>query len=191
MFATLLALSSCGGGKEVEEEKPDVNATVINSVAELEGELVIFKDANLEAAVRKALRKPEGNITRKNLSLLEKFETIDLKREEIIIDLPGLEHAINLRTLHLGNNHISDVTPLVGLTKLISLHLGGNQITTVTTLTELTNLKLLDLGLNHITDVTPLARLTNLSKLDLHANQIPEDRRDLLRKALPNCEIKF
>ena len=191
IFTTVLALSSCDSENEVMEEKPDFNDTIISSVPEQEDELVIFKDSNLEVAVRKALKKPAGDITRKHLSLLEKFHTIDQKKEEIIIDLPGLEHAINLITLHLGYNYIADITPTAELTKLTSLHLGGNQITDLNPLSGLTTLKLLDLGGNKITDITPLMKLTNLTKLDLHDNQIPEEQKAMLRQALPNCEIKF
>ena len=43
-----------------------------------------------------------------------------------------------------------------------------------------------------ITDVSPLAGLKNLKKLKLIiTNPIPDDQKEKLRKALPNCEILF
>jgi hypothetical protein len=49
----------------------------------------------------------------------------------------------------------------------------------------------LDLSGNQITDVTPLAELTKLEWLLLFNNQIPDDQKEMLKKALPNCRISF
>ena len=49
----------------------------------------------------------------------------------------------------------------------------------------------LDLSGNQITDVTPLAELTKLEWLLLFNNQIPDDQKEMLKKALPNCDISF
>ena len=44
---------------------------------------------------------------------------------------------------------------------------------------------------NRITDLTPLSRLKNLKMLILANNPIPDEQLDLLKKALPTCDIVF
>lgn len=77
-----------------------------------------------------------------------------------------------LTDLDLGNNEISDVRPLAGLTNLTTLFLRVNKISDVKPLAGLTNLTLLWLNENQIKDVKPLAGLTNLTGLFLWENQI-------------------
>ena len=111
-----------------------------------------------------------------------------------ITSLIGLEHATNLKALHLQNrfevvwtekkindivrsqykvpepkklNRISDLTPLENLTRLTVLMLGFNAVSDLTPLKKLTRLKQLHLEENEITDITPLATLTNLESLNL------------------------
>ena len=48
----------------------------------------------------------------------------------------------------------------------------------------------LDLSDNEISDLS-LAGLTKLEDLSLDNNQITEDQREMLKKALPNCDIVF
>ncbi|MCL0107947.1 leucine-rich repeat domain-containing protein [Peptococcaceae bacterium] len=123
-------------------------------------------DTNLEAAIRDALGKPTGNITKEDMAKLTNLEA----NRRRIIDLSGLEYAVNLTSLNLHGNQITDITPLAGLTNLTRLYLGGNQITDITPLAELTNLTRLNLSYNQITDITPLAGLTNLTNLNLLLN---------------------
>ena len=47
----------------------------------------------------------------------------------------------------------------------------------------------LDLDNNNLTDLAPLAELKNLETLWLDGNPIPEDGKEMLEKALPNCFI--
>ena len=84
-----------------------------------------------------------------------------------IKSLIGMEHAVNLITLDLRNNPISDVSPLSGLTNLTTLDLVHTSISDVSPLSGLTNLRTLDLRNNPISDVSPLSGLTNLTTLDL------------------------
>ena len=142
--------------------------------------------SKLEAAIREALKKTAGTITRKDLASLE-----ELKSEELITDLAGLEYATNLTKLWLRSNPIADVSPLAGLNNLTVLGLSGNQITDVSPLAGLNNLTELELYNNQITDVSPLAGLNNLTKLWLSDNQITGDQKEMLREALPSCDINF
>ena len=81
--------------------------------------------------------------------------------------------------------------PLTRLTKLEVLWLQGNQITDVSPLKGLTNLTQLKLRENQINDISPLAGLTNLKELGLWRNQFTATEKADLKKALPNCDIKF
>ena len=70
---------------------------------------VFFADPNLEAAVREALPKPEGQLT---VADVESLTTLDASNRGIRL-LGGLEYAVNLTTLNLSRNLITDLGPLV------------------------------------------------------------------------------
>ena len=131
--------------------------------------VVIFPDPNLEAAIRKAIDKPIGDIYQSELEDLTEFSA----EKGDIVNITGLEHCTNLRSLDLSLNHIiSDISPLAGLTSLIELNLWHNQISDISPLASLTSLIELTLGSNEIGDISLLASLTNLTLLDLGYNQI-------------------
>jgi len=91
-------------------------------------------------------------------------------------NISGLEHAVNLISLGLFQNNISDVSPLASLINLTSLDLDHNhQISDITPLASLNNLTSLDLRWNQISDITPLASLTNLERLDLRHNPLSQE----------------
>ena len=92
-------------------------------------------------------------------------------------DIEPLQYMVNLRSLDLRQNQLTDLTPLAGLTQLESLELRGNNLTDLTPLAGLTNLKTLrlggtDSGVNNpnIQDITPLSGLKKLETLVLPAN---------------------
>ncbi len=91
-------------------------------------EVVTFADANLEAAIREAINKPEGDIY---VSDLEGLTSLDAS-ERNISDITGLEYCINLTTLRLDVNYqIADITPLVdnvGLSGGDEVNLRGNPL---------------------------------------------------------------
>ncbi len=104
-----------------------------------------------------------------------------------ISDLTGLEYAMNLSSLNLGElfyywvwppelrtNQIQDISPLSGLTYLKSLDISNNQITDISALSGLTALETLALYNNQITDVSALSGLSNLTSLDMEHNQIAD-----------------
>ncbi len=133
-------------------------------------ESVHIPDPRFRAAVELALDKEAGaDITQADMASLEELEAI----KSGIHDLTGIEFAINLIKLELGDNRISDVSPLKELTNLSRLRLGANyKISDVSPLKELTNLKFLDIDSNRILDVSPLKELTNLTWLDIDDNRI-------------------
>lgn len=134
------------------------------------GTVVTFPDPNLEAAVREAIGKPEGDIFQSDLKDLTRLRA----RSADISNLRGLEHATKLTRLDLVSNQISELSPLAGLSNLERLGLRGNQISGLSPLSDLTTLEILDLDLNEISDLTPLADLNNLDVLRLSDNQISD-----------------
>jgi Leucine-rich repeat (LRR) protein len=132
---------------------------------------VTFPDANLEAAIRDAINKPEGSINRSDLESLTVLEwnspltPSDIAPESRISDLTGLEYCVNLQGLVLGGNNINDISPLTGLTNLLQLVLHNNNISDISALAGLTNLEVLVLGGNNISDISSMASLTNLQLL--------------------------
>jgi len=169
----------------------------------------LFKDAKLEAAVRKALDKPVGVIAASDLASLEKLEASFLG----ITDITGLEHATNLTSLNISHNPISDITPLAGLTKLKRLLIYKIRISDLKPLADLTNvefvtfwetnvsdltplkswknLQSIELRLTKVTDYTPLHGLTNLKSLATNRRLISDEQLALLKKALPNCKLEI
>lgn len=151
-------------------------------------------DPNLRAAITSSLGKaPSDTITQVDMTGLEVLNAFDSE----ITDLTGLEYAINLTELHLGLNHISDISPLKSLTNLeiLDLHrngglfdispikniknllwlsLRGNSIRDISPLKELTLLRYLHVAYNKISDVTPLSELINLTYLDFEQNRVSD-----------------
>ena len=84
-----------------------------------------------------------------------------------IMDLTGLEFAVNLKTLFLPGNKISDISPLENLAKLKALVLSENPISDISPLENLANLKTLVLSENQISDIAPLRNLKRLETLRL------------------------
>ena len=94
--------------------------------------------------------------------------------EEAIVDLSGMEFALNLARLVLQDNAIADLSMLSGLTTLQSLWLDGNKISDVSALAGLTSLADLRLSGNAISDISALSGLTRLGWLFLRDNNISD-----------------
>ena len=89
--------------------------------------IVVFNNADLEAAVRSALRISRGYPVL-NAKIMELTRLTATRKE--LDDLTGLEVATGLTTLDLGDNAIEILTPLQNLTKLTTLDLADNAIKT-------------------------------------------------------------
>ena len=149
-----------------------------------EAQNVNFPDRRLAASVRVALGIA-GNAPIPKVDLATLTE-LDARGWQGIADLTGLEHATALTSLNLGpthgnfswnleQHHVTDITPLSGLTQLTALYLDYNFITDISSLSGLTALEVLDLGSNGIRDLSALSELTALTALDLSNNQSPDD----------------
>ena len=130
---------------------------------------VNIPDSKLRAAIETALGKAAGTpITRAEMANLTSLQS----RYNDIRQLTGLESAINLETLDLYGNAVSDISALAALTQLTTLNLGYNrQISDVSALAALTQLTTLDLSSNAVSDISALAALTQLTTLNLGYNR--------------------
>ena len=134
---------------------------------------LVIPDAGLRAAIADRLDKAGSDpITAREMASWSLSHLY--AHDSDIGELTGLEYAINLTTLHLGNNRVSDLAPLAGLKNLTTLYLYDNNASDLAPLAGLTNLAELDLDFNGISDLTPLAGLTNLKELHLRSNSIAD-----------------
>lgn len=94
----------------------DGEATPITAMGSVDGTVTIigdddfaidFPDPGLEAALREALEKPQGDILYSDFGLLENT-TLDASNRGIA-DLTGLEYAFGLEYLDLSGNQIEDI----------------------------------------------------------------------------------
>ena len=123
-------------------------------------EPIHFADENLKAAV-------EHKLGIKNPTQADMRSLTSLTAGGGIVDLTGIERAVNLVSLDLHGNRIVEVTGLSALTNLQVLVLYDNRICDLKSLSRLTKLKHLSLYSNAISDIRPLGDLTNLGFLDL------------------------
>lgn len=105
-------------------------------------------------------------------AVLMNLKSLDLKNNKIT-DLKTIASLTNLEELNLSKNNIRDITPVYSLTNLTKLDLNGNTIETIPLgiegLTKLTYLNLQNVGLKSFPEaITPL--LKNLTYLNISRN---------------------
>ena len=125
----------------------------------------------IEAAIRKAARKPTGELTKTDY---EGVTELDFNSKKLTEAPKGLEKLTNLKGLHLQRNSLTDVKGLEKLDQLETLILGDNQLTDVKGLENLTQLTWLHLGSNKLTNVMGLEKLTQLKYLYLLGPFLPK-----------------
>lgn len=132
-------------------------------------ELVSVPDDALAQAIRDALGLGGGELTCGNL-----LDLVGLDAEDAgVVDLTGLEHAVNLEELSVENGGVSDLAPIAGLPQLGELVLDGTAVgdDDLPTLVTLPSLTYLDLDKTAITDLSTIVGLATLSGLSL--NRMP------------------
>ena len=143
-------------------------------------------NVKIEKAIRKAAKKPTGELTKADLEKVTELE-FDGKQ---LTSVKGLEKLTQLESLHLPHNKLTNVKGLEKLTQLKELPLDDNQLTSVKGLEDLTQLEGLWLPRNQLTDLKGLEKLTQLRQLDLSDNpDLTNAQIDELQKALPKCKI--
>ena len=105
-----------GAGTEAEDDSTLSDAEDDSTSSDAEDDstppaVVSFADANLERAVRRTLKKPEGPP-----EALASLTRLDVERQDVqnIESLAGLEHCTALDTLNLFGSEIADLSPLSG-----------------------------------------------------------------------------
>ncbi len=125
----------------------------------------LITDPIVEKAIRKAAKKPTGELTKEDL---EKVTELYLHGNQLTEVPKGLEKLTQLTVLWLEDNQLTDVKGLEKLTQLKRLYLGGNKLT----------------------EVKGLENLTQLTYLYLQNNPaLTKAQIDELQKALPKCDI--
>lgn len=144
--------------------------------------VVVFTDAALEEGIRKAMNKPEGDIT---IVEAEAVTMLDLSMDPgdwsipRIADLSALKYFTNLTSLNLAwalnkNDGVVDISVFSGLTKLEALYINSNGIEDISVLAGLTDMKDLKIWGNNITDISALSGMTMMQDLWMQGNQITD-----------------
>ncbi len=147
-----LCLVACSSPAQKTQPEPEPVVSVEPSSSEQSqtapAAIVVFSDKNLETAVRKAMNKPEGDIT--------------------------LEEAAQVQSLNVSNgsfgerndsNNIKDISALGYFTGLKELDISFNGISDLSQLSEISSLETLVFNGTLVEDLTPLKDLTNLNCL--------------------------
>lgn len=106
-----------------------------------------------------------------------------------ISPLSELAGGSKITHLWLFNNKITDISPLEGLTEITLLALNDNEITDISPLTKLDKLTHLNLSGNPISDISPLAEIESLKYLTIFDTLALEEDIEQLRRQLPDCMI--
>lgn len=133
-------------------------------------DVVIFWDKPFEETIAEMVGTTPGNITVEDMSKIVNLKHTNKKLKFLY----GIEYAVNLEQLNLSNNNISDLRPIIGLTKLHEIDVSMNWITYLVPLENLLKLEKLNLSTNRIGQLSlkPLSPLTKLKHLDLSSNEI-------------------
>ncbi len=169
--------------------KQEADTTGDGTVKVLDIELVIedlsewMPDTALQAVVRETLEElglpASAPLTKEKMLQLTSL----IANHRGIVDITGLEFAVNLEELHLGGrNRITDLRPLANLKNLVHLHIWHREVADmppvtnldVSPLSGLINLESLALENSGISDISPLAELKELQRLHLSDNNIKD-----------------
>ena len=156
------------------------------------GRSVGIPDAGLRARIAAALGKPaDAALGARELAALTALDA----RAAGVTDLTGLQYAVHLAALDLGDNALvdlrtladlpaltvlnldrtgADLWSLARLTGLRRLSLRGNGLGDVQALRGLTGLRVLDIGANRVVDLAPLGGLSALQALRADGNTVQD-----------------
>lgn len=164
-----------------------------------ETETISIPDPVLESAIRHALDRPEGPLSKEDAlrlteldfpklyervapALLPPGESLETYWGEApgVQSLEGLQHFENLEKLVIAYDYrpfhiiheVQDLTPLQGLTKLSELSLSGQRLSLLPGLADLPNLKRLNLAAVSLQDLRPLRSFPALEELDIGSNLV-------------------
>ncbi|HML67819.1 MAG TPA: leucine-rich repeat domain-containing protein [Clostridia bacterium] len=187
LTAAVLLFGAVGCAANVTPVVPDATPRTTNATPQPQPDDVIaFDDEALEAYVRAAIGKPNGDITRADAEAVTELELSQMgveKDQPYIHNLSALQYFTNLTYLGLGyavQNEQDptapvDISPLAGLSKLTSLQMGGVVVDDLSAVSGMQNLiSLTVFNGDQALDLTPLAGLTHLQALTLRNNKITD-----------------
>ena len=187
LMAALVLFGTVGCAANIAPVVPDVTPEMASATPQPRpDDVIVFDDDALEAYIRTAIGKPEGDITRADAEAVSELELSQMgveKNQPYIHNLSALQYFTNLTYLGLGYavqnandpNAPVDISPLAGLTKLTSLQMGGVVIDDLSAVADLQNLiSLTVFNGEQALDLTPLAGLKNLQSLTLRNNKITD-----------------
>lgn len=138
----------------------------------LTAQTVQFADPLIEEAVREALDQPSGAITQERMGSL-----ITLRKdgfpERKVVNLEGLQHAVNLQALYLPRNAITDLGPIAGLANLTALDVRENEISDFSPLASTSGMRFLAVTRNPYSSLGFLSYFPNLTRLMIGGGQVP------------------
>ena len=150
LVAVLLFLSLCACAAPAEQQTPAaaaIEAPTPEPTAEPAQEpIVVFTDAALEARVREAMGKPEGDITVSEAAAVKKLDLSNTSFDDMnsknggIHDISDLRYFTGLEDLGLSFNDLHDLSPLAELKSLKYLGFTGIRADDLSVLKGLTNL---------------------------------------------------
>lgn len=153
--------------------EPDIGAYE----SALSSPMVNIPNPNFRVKLEELLNKKRGEIiTKKALAKIEKIDSpfYDLKVEQQITDITGIQHCVNLKFLNLENHRITQITPILNLIHLTHLNFGKNSIKNIAPISNLVNLTFLGLADNKTSDILALANLISLETLIINNNRITD-----------------
>jgi Leucine-rich repeat (LRR) protein len=168
LWAVSLALAACGGEAALDA-RPSASGGASGSsggagtagAGACDG--LGFENAALEAAVRKELGKPSGQLSAAELA----------SARSIIVwspaSLAGAECLTGLQYLSVNGGAFADLSPISGLSELLSIYLAGGEMRSLAPLAGLPKLETLGISHARVNDLTPLAQVTSLRWLSLYA----------------------
>ena len=135
---------------------------IVQRPERIPGDGVYIPDPNLRTAIEEALGKAIAETI--TVAEIEGLGRLDARKRGIQ-DLTGLQLATNLKRLPLGDNQISDLSPIAGLIGLQAIWINNNPVSDLSPLKKLKNLTELVFDDTHVSDLSPLAGLINLEVL--------------------------
>lgn len=115
--------------------------------------IVIFPDPVLNSIIRAQIGKPAGDIYESDLTTIATISNNwPSSAASKIANLEGVQYCVNLKSLEIINNNVSDVSMLASLTHLQDLNIWSN----------------------NVSDISPIQNLTNIKKLYLDYDPIPK-----------------
>lgn len=161
----------------VQEEVKTEEQTKVLVEEKVASDIVEIRDENLKRVI---CDKVDGNgdrqISKTEMESLTELYLSNYGFENGIIDLSGIEWAVNLEELYIDSFYggIKAISAIGSLVNLKKLTIGDSNIVDISVLSNLQNLETLSLYRNNISDISELSNLKKLTYLDLSSNKIKD-----------------